>query len=614
MSTSDMDTDSTIDRRTILRAVGGASAVGLAGCTGNGGNGNGGNGGNGGSTPDATDESELGERVESLQIEYWSDYGGFTTTQEQMAPVIRRGIEENLGVSVEIVPVDISTQLGQLAADENRDADVTFGWWVPTADRIDPQELLSNLRIDFAGANGRSNYWNWADCDYTELVLEQETAPTPEDREELIHEAVSYMSEACVSANLCPVANIGAWRTDMVEMDGIGDAGIARSNADWVYKSTFTGDGNELIVGTDPIATETTNFPTHHASMPEAQWQHMIHSPVHKYDANYEIEELLGSVDVIGAQEVVVELFDDAEFSNGDPVTAQDVKFTFEQVTRGADAGAYPGALPIPFDEIVTEDEKTVRFTFTEPYIPFANSSLMRWGIWHRDSFVEAGARENPADVQFDLPIPTSGPLGVADMEPGSRVICEPNEGHAVYNPDQTVIFEAYRNEESMVQALQAGEAHIAPELSPPNAQRVNDTIDNAEAEFRGSHTTYLLQNVSHIAPNKFEEFRKATSAAINRQEMIQIAFNDQVEPELYPAYISATHPMYPPEEDMYQQATPTGEPERAQQLLEDAGWGWDGDGNLHYPPDADLEPLWPQGEVPSAEDFPCIDELNLDP
>ena len=42
-----------------------------------------------------------------------------------------------------------------------------------------------------------------------------------------------------------------------------------------------------------------------------------------------------------------------------------------------------------------------------------------------------------------------------------------------------------------------------------------------------------------------------------------------------------------------------------------DAGWGWDGDGELHYPPDADLEPLWPEGEEPSVDDFPCLEEMR---
>jgi len=35
----------------------------------------------------------------------------------------------------------------------------------------------------------------------------------------------------------------------------------------------------------------------------------------------------------------------------------------------------------------------------------------------------------------------------------------------------------------------------------------------------------------------------------------------------------------------------------------------------LHYPVDADLSPLWPQGKEPAdfPDRFPCIEEINFD-
>ena len=592
-----------LNRRSVLKAIGVAGATGLAGCGGQSGGGGGGGGGGG----------DLGERVSTLQMEYWSDYGGFTTTQEQMAPIIANGAEE-LGVGMEIVPVSITTQLSQMANDENRDNNISFTWWVPAADRLDPQELLNNMRLDWAGANGQSNYSNYADCEYTRLLLEQTTAETAEEREQGLHETVARLSEDCAIGNLAPVANIGAWRTDMVEMGGIGNGGIARSNAEWAFKSSTTG-GEDLVVAINPIATETSNWLTHSASMPEAMWQHMINSPIHKYNENFELTELLGSVEVVDSQEIVVELFDDATFTNGDPVTSEDVKFTFEQIQRGGEAGAYPGAAPVPYDAIETPDEQTVRFTFTEPYIPFARTTLMRWGILHKASFEEAGAIENPGGAQFETPIVSSGPLEVTELERGQRVVTQPHDGHPTYEASQPIIFEAYRNEETMITALEAGECMITPEISPPNAERVNNEISDAQAEFAATHTSYNLQYVCHTAPCKFPEFRKAIDAAVNRQQMIDVALAGEVEPEMYPTYISKNHPMYPPEDMLSGWAeSPQGSPEVARQMLEDEGWGWDGNGNLRYPPDADLDPLWPQGEVPSAEDFPCIEELGLDP
>lgn len=623
MVNSDMDHGSTIERRRLLKAVGAASIGGLAGC---GGQGDGGEGGGGESpeTPEGGDGGgqtpasgkELGERVPTIQIEYWSDYGGFTTTQEQMLPVIKGSIEEHLGVGVEIVPVDISTQLGQLANDENREVDITFGWWVPTMDRLDPQELFNNLRIEWAGGNGNSNYWNYADCKYTRLLIEQSTAETEKARQQGINELLAYSTKQGIFGDLCPVANIGAWRTDRVNMGGIGNGGVVRSNAEWVMMSE-TKDGEDMIVGIGPIATETLNYLTHHASMPEAMWQHMIASPVHKYDHNFNLRGLLGSVDV-SAREVTVELFDDAKFTNGDPITAQDVKFTFEQIRRGGEAGAYPGAAPVPYEGgsaskgITVVDDKTVKFSFSEPYLPFARTTLMRWGIVHKQSFEEAGAVEDPAGAQFETPLVTSGALRVTEFQQGQRVVTEATDTHPVFKPAQGVIFTSYRNEQSAMQALKAGEVDVVPEISPPNATRINEQVANAKADFSGAHTTYLLQPVCSHAPSKFTEFRRAVNAVMDRKQMIAIAFNGQVDPEMYGTYISQNHPFYPPEDQMTPQAeSPSGTPEMGKGFLEDQGWRWDDDGNLHYPADADLEPLWPKGEVPSAEDFPCLEELR---
>jgi peptide/nickel transport system substrate-binding protein len=73
-------------------------------------------------------------------------------------------------------------------------------------------------------------------------------------------------------------------------------------------------------------------------------------------------------------------------------------------------------------------------------------------------------------------------------------------------------------------------------------------------------------------------------------------------------SYFTSAHPWYP-EDEVYQATDdPTGDVEQAKQILRDAGWGWDDDGNLRYPADADLSPRWPKGEYPNEDNgFPCV-------
>src|SRR5699024_2294140 len=60
----------------------------------------------------------------------------------------------------------------------------------------------------------------------------------------------------------------------------------------------------------------------------------------------------------------------DAKFHNGDEVTAEDVKFTFDRIIEPGSKATFGSELSV-IDEIVVEDEKTVTFNLSEPSAPF---------------------------------------------------------------------------------------------------------------------------------------------------------------------------------------------------------------------------------------------------
>lgn len=74
------------------------------------------------------------------------------------------------------------------------------------------------------------------------------------------------------------------------------------------------------------------------------------------------------------------------------------------------------------------------------------------------------------------------------------------------------------------------------------------------------------------------------------------------------------SHAFRPPEDEINKIVDdPTGNIDAARQVLKENGWGWDDQGNLHYPPDADPSPMWPEGEGPTSEEsnggFSCLNE-----
>jgi peptide/nickel transport system substrate-binding protein len=113
------------------------------------------------------------------------------------------------------------------------------------------------------------------------------------------------------------------------------------------------------------------------------------------------------------------------------------------------------------------------------------------------------------------------------------------------------------------------------------------------------------------MAPTKFFEFREALAMAINYQEIEALTTLGEKEPQIHAETTAESHANRAPNDMLYEQGngSVSGDEEAARQVLSDAGWGWDNNGNLHYPPDADLSPRWEAEGNPDPDDYPCLNE-----
>lgn len=577
-----------VDRRRLLQLLGAGTVGGLAGCM-------------------SDDTEGLGERVSNVVVEYWSNFGGTTQIWEDMLPNIKEDVEETLGITLEVVPVELQTQLTNVWQDK-RTCHFVGHTLADTPDRIDPFEPLDWFKIENAGANGRSNSMNYASCEFSRHHHLATTASDEDERRDHVIQAQEVMAEDCMPISLLPTLNLGAYRPDTVELRAAGSGGLRRTNPNVFIKSVST-SGDQIVAGVPSGMMSSQNFLATDGRDQEGVWNQQIHSPLIQYDENFNIVNVLAEgYEVVSGDEFVVDIRNDATFHNGDPVTAEDVKFTFEQLARGAEAGVYARATIPPYEEIEAVDDGTVAFRFTEPYLPFIATTMARWGILHKDTFVEAGADENPGDFSWDELV-GSGPFRLMNFAQATHMETEPFDDHPVFSPEQGIFWQSYQSEETMVQALQNNEVQMVPELSPGSANRIDEEVEDVEAHFaEGAQLRQILPQHPHV-PTKFVEFRRAIAASIDRRTIAQVAFQGNVEPELYATMFPETHPSRAPEDRLYRMADPEGSPDRARQILEDAGWGWDGDDNLHYPEDADLTPLWPAEETPDPDDFPCLEE-----
>jgi microcin C transport system substrate-binding protein len=170
---------------------------------------------------------------------------------------------------------------------------------------------------------------------------------------------------------------------------------------------------------------------------------------------------------------MVFRLRPQARFSNGDPVTARDVKYSFDTLKSKAAAPQYQTVLA-DVKAAVVVDARTVRFDFAQPLreLPLIVGSLPvfspKWG---------AG---KPFDkLGFDKPI-GSGPYLIESFDPGRRVTFKRNPDwwakdlpvrRGMYNFDR-IVLRMYADDLVRLEAFKAGEFDIAVEYAAKNWAR----------------------------------------------------------------------------------------------------------------------------------------------
>lgn len=601
--------DGGIDRRTYLAALSATAAAGLAGC-GGGGSGDSGGDGSGDSSGDSGggSEQDLGERVPTVSIGALGGVAGASNI-EQANLHIRDQLESALGVPSEVAVKELTTYWSEVYNDAR-----TFSFSVdlspPFPSFLDPDNLIGPYHISYAGANGKPNTSNYANCEYSQKVEAQRAAANPEEREELVNEAAATASEEVTPITLVTNTVAGVYRTDQVNASGIGTAGVAARNPEFLWES-------EPIDGTDQLLVNMTpgNIPSvvYQNTRPATPWVGTVYMPLLYRDKDYELAAgAAESWDVEdGFQTFTFNLRDGMTFHNGDPITSEDVKWTLNWLNDNSDVLSSINSFP--YESIETPDDTTVVVNMESPQPPYINAFIPNWsGVLPKDVWVDAGAEENPKDPDLEEII-GSGPYQVENYQPRQLLALSQYDDHWI-DTKGGLTFRGYSDRQTARRAFEEGSLNVLINSTTDTNEQIKQSLgDTAEVVTGEAFTSWEVRSQHSFAPAMFTEFRHAVSQAINRQRMLSILNSGQGSTELYSSFIGKTHPWRPPEDMLRQIAdSPQANPETAKQILRDEGWGWDDSGRLRYPADKDLTPRWPEDSTPcdNPEGFPCLPDL----
>ena len=209
-------------------------------------------------------------------------------------------------------------------------------------------------------------------------------------------------------------------------------------------------------------------------------------------------------------------------------------------------------------------------------------------------------------------PIVGSGPFQIVEWQKGKFVRCVANEEYwdGAPNVDE-VIFQLYKNQDTLAQDLRLGTIDLAINIPPAQVKALQGE-EGLEADGCSQKAFDYLSFNCYEGPSlgnpvlKDVKFRQALNWAVDKQKMAELAYQGYADPATSMFEVD----FYDPELDWHWQPPAdveyTFDPAKAEQLLADAGYtDTDGDGILNDPNNGDKNiklRLWSRVESPQSQ------------
>ncbi len=274
------------------------------------------------------------------------------------------------------------------------------------------------------------------------------------------------------------------------------------------------------------------------------------------------------------ALEIMMRLRNDVHFSNGHPITADDVIFSYKTIINpGVDAAQLRNYYN-NLKEVVKIDDRTVKFIFDKPYfksleiagdIPILPEHLYKF----TDPMEFNNRRSNPVG---------SGPYVFEKWEVGREIVLTRNENYWGPKPRiKKIVFRAITNEIAELQALRSHEI----DFMRPTSEQFSEVSADKQflKEFKCLSFWVPQFGYSFVGWNQDTPFfrdrkvRLAMTHLVDRNEINEHLLKGLGRIVTGPFYILG--PQYDPNIEPWPY-----DPKKAAQLLDGAGWiDHDGDG-----------------------------------
>lgn len=498
--------------------------------------------------------------------------------EQEISRILGKDMEK-LGIQLEIKSTGYDVWVADIIRKDSPFHLVLCTWGSSPA-RLDPNHFLSELFVSERAAPGGKNYGNYSSPEYDALVVGQQKEMDRMKRQTLVRKAQELLHRDNAFYVCYFKAYFQAYNSDRIEgavpvmASGVGFPYIPLTYLNAKPKTSKT---EITVVNIHDINSINPFFSP---DVEDEWWLRLIYDTLIKRDKDLSlIPWAAESWKVVNATTIDVVVRDGMTFHDGQPVTAEDLKFTIDYSKKWEFPNQSRIWKNIKSAEIV--GERTVRFNLEAPYSPFIETIMPYMiiapkHIWEK--IPDTVSVDKPIDWTNPHPI-GSGPYKFDVWQKGEYFHLTRHADHFNAPKFDGLYYKINPTMEGIMAMLEKGDADIvAWNLDAEQAKRL-DALPHLTAINTPSIGMTELRPNFKLKPFDDPKFRQAFKHAVNRRLMLDINYggNGIVSadtPIAKTISFWSNHDLKPAKYSL----------DEARKILKSAGYTWDKKGHLLHP------------------------------
>ncbi|NLJ78807.1 MAG: ABC transporter substrate-binding protein [Tissierellia bacterium] len=525
-------------------------------------------------TAGGQDDDEMGELVPSITI-----LSSLPEDNMVNYEMVKEVVEElkKIGVDAKAEPTDFAVLIDIIYGDDSDYDAYTIGW-SGRVERLDPDMFIHSINHSANADAGGNNTEKYRNPEFDAIADAQRQEMDMDKRQELVFEAQKILAEDVPRITLYSRANVQAYNKEKFKtVENIPGEGLFNEWTPMIIEPTT--DDKILRVASD-VNLDTLN-PMKAKSVYEWKNFRLIYDKLVRLDPSIEPKPWAATGwEIVDDTTIDVTLREGMKFHDGKPVTVEDVKYTFDAFIENN--VEYFMSFLEPIDNVEILDDNTVRFNLKNPYAPFITTTLTQIPILPKHIWEEI---EDPLNYENSQPI-GSGPFVFENFRPGEELVAKANKDYFEEVKIDGYIYRIFGAPEGILTALEVGDIDLASEdLIPAHIEQIKANEDDKYSHLELTEVNdigffYLGMNGDR-QPFNNKDFRIATAHLVDYDLALDVHLNGYGARGGGGLVINdANEFWHNPEVPIYD----TYDPDRAKEILEEAGFTWDSDGRLRMP------------------------------